>query len=619
LDKIREDDETDKIQVMNQEEGVFLGGEPLKNPRHERFCILWASDREFFGNGTQSYIEAYNIDLKKPGAYNSARVGAQDLLLNPAINSRITQIIDATGLSEPYVDKQLYISITQNADMKAKVCFGADLWEVQQNVIEAVRDNQYVSIASCHGIGKSFLSAHVVHWFLNAFPHSIVLTTAPTARQVEDILWKEINVAYERGKERFDIDGKMLNTRYNIGTDWFALGLSTDDPNRFQGYHADYILVIVDESSGIKQDIFEAIEAVSSTGYVRVLELGNPTDPSGHFASTFASKFYKNFTVSCFHTPNFKPFRVFDVEGNLDMDACCDRLLESTFEDRQEAIVRQSLISPHWVYKALHDWGKDSPMFEARCLGRFPKISNDTLIPLQWALDAVDRKFDWDGNLKDTSLGVDVARYGFDKTVFAKMNGQTLQPLRRWPKTSTVNVSGEIAIEHRDNQFMRIRIDDTGVGGGVTDECMAAGIPVTPVNVGETFNDGLTSDEDDKKQYFNKRSKYAWGLRKRFEEGTISIPNDANLISQLTSIKYSFTPKQQIKIESKEDMKKRLSITDSPDDFDAVMLANADANDGHISDAIHDLEPETEEQKRKEYELQQSYRPVTAGFRDRKF
>lgn len=90
-------------------------------PKQELFCRLYASDREFFGNGVQSYIEAYGVDLTKKGAYLVARVEASKLLTKPNILKRIDEIFEGGGLNNSYVDKQLEKLITQDADFKSKL------------------------------------------------------------------------------------------------------------------------------------------------------------------------------------------------------------------------------------------------------------------------------------------------------------------------------------------------------------------------------------------------------------------------------------------------------------------------------------------------------------------
>ena len=91
------------------------------NLKQKAFCELYTSKSEFFANGTQSYIEAYNIDVSKPGAYASARTKAYQLLTNGDILKHIDSLLDLRGLNDQFVDKQLEFVITQNADLKVKV------------------------------------------------------------------------------------------------------------------------------------------------------------------------------------------------------------------------------------------------------------------------------------------------------------------------------------------------------------------------------------------------------------------------------------------------------------------------------------------------------------------
>lgn len=91
------------------------------SPKQLMFCELFASDREFFGNGTESYIEAYDVDLTKKGAYNGARASASRLLTNANILKKINELLDLEGFNDVAVDKQLKFVIAQNADLSSKV------------------------------------------------------------------------------------------------------------------------------------------------------------------------------------------------------------------------------------------------------------------------------------------------------------------------------------------------------------------------------------------------------------------------------------------------------------------------------------------------------------------
>jgi hypothetical protein len=135
------------------------------------------------------------------------------------------------------------------------------MWDMQQTIIESVRDNPKTTVRSCNGIGKSWVAGRVALWFLNSFPYSIVLTTAPTGRQVEKLIWKEIRTAYSKATEK--LGGTLLPRSPElqiVQEQWYASGFATNDESRFQGYHEDYILIIVDEGSGVPESIFTAIE-----------------------------------------------------------------------------------------------------------------------------------------------------------------------------------------------------------------------------------------------------------------------------------------------------------------------------------------------------------------------
>jgi phage terminase large subunit len=439
--------------------------------------------------------------------------------------------------------------IQENPGWFVREFLGDELWEKQEEILSSVFKNPKTTARSCHASGKSFDAARVALAFLFAYKNSIVLSTAPTWRQVEDVIWKEIRAAH--GRAKYDLGGAILNTRYNLAPDWFAVGLSTDDPDKFQGYHAPHILMIIDESSGVLPAIFEAIEGIGSTGHVRILELGNPTDPTGHFAQTFKSEFYSKIHISCFDTPNFKSIP--DIES----------LKASSQEERLGAVTHPFLITPQWVYERLMEWGEDSPMFQARCLGEFPVEGEDTLIPLRLALKAVEST-----NLGDQSierLGVDIARFGSDKTVLAYRQGNKVVELLRYAKEDTMQTVGRVVQFHRVHPYSLVKDDDAGVGGGVTDRLREMGVPIDPINVGSAAHDP--------EKFLNLRAELYWSMKMRFEAGDIIIPDDDQLVSELTSIKYKLNSRGQIVLESKEDMKKR--GLHSPDSADAVCLAFA--------------------------------------------
>ena len=105
-------------------------------PKQELFCQYYASPGRLFGNGVQCYIEAYGIDIKKnPGAYNSARTCAYELLTRLDIVTRTRELMDLGPMNEATVDKELYFAIAQDGDMKAKVSAIAEFNKVKGRIV----------------------------------------------------------------------------------------------------------------------------------------------------------------------------------------------------------------------------------------------------------------------------------------------------------------------------------------------------------------------------------------------------------------------------------------------------------------------------------------------------
>lgn len=445
-----------------------------------------------------------------------------------------------------------------------KAVLGDTLWKIQIDIMDAIRDYSRVTVKSCHASGKSFVAARIALNFLHAFTNSIVLTTAPTFRQVEDILWQEIRSAFYNARVPDAMFGTMLNTRYDLGDGWFGIGLSTDDPDRFQGYHSNHILVVADEASGIEKNIFDAIEGITSTGYTRVLLIGNPTDPTGYFAETFKHDIWKKITISCFDTPNFSTI------NNL------EQLKNSTEEQRTAAVTNPKLITPRWAYERIMDWGVESPLFQSRVLGMFPEESDDTLIALKYVEKALLQN-NPDGSRKvrigdDWQIGLDVARYGSDRTCFVVRHGSEVIDIIWYQKEDTMKTVGRAKYILRQYPEARLLIDEIGIGAGVVDrlnEDKKFDGRIVGINVANRTQD------DENIKFINMRARFYWKLRERFINNEIILIDRGSVVSDLTNLKYKFRSTDgAIQIESKEDLKKR--GLRSPDIADALTLAFAD-------------------------------------------
>ena len=438
------------------------------------------------------------------------------------------------------------------------------LWPVQAEILKSVRDNARTAVRSCHGIGKTFTAAMCILWFVYTHPKAIVLSTAPTWRQVEKLIWKEIRSAYREAV--IPLGGNLLPKTpelHLIHDEWYAAGLSTNEPDRFQGFHEEHILVIVDEAAGVNLEIFEAIEGILTSSGARLLLIGNPTAIGTPFYDAFTKPGYQTFHVSAFDTPNFTEYGITSED-----------IANDTWQEKAQGIPYPRLITPQWVSDRFKTWGENSAPYQVRVMGNFPTQGEDTLIPLLWIELAMER---WEeaAEGKEVQLGVDVAAYGSDKTVIAVRKGNKLTEMQVYSQKSTRETAGLVQQAARANNTRRISVDEIGIGRGVVDSLEEDGYEGVGVNVAEKSSDS--------ERYHNLRAELWWGLRERLnpEKEPIALPPDDELLSELASVKYKVDARGAIQIESKEDMKKRLGH--SPDRADAVVLAFANTqHEGYV-------------------------------------
>ena len=183
---------------------------------------------------------------------------------------------------------------------------GASPWKKQRDVLRGLRDHDLVAVRSCNGSGKTFTAALATLWWLHMHDEATVITTAPSERQVKDLLWREIRHLHAKNPEY--LGGKLTSTRLELSEKRFAYGFSTDTAGRFQGFHSKNILVIVDEAAEVREFIFDAIFGCLTSENAKMLMIGNPS----RLAGTFYDAFHKNrarwktIHISAFDTPAFR-------------------------------------------------------------------------------------------------------------------------------------------------------------------------------------------------------------------------------------------------------------------------------------------------------------------------
>lgn len=431
----------------------------------------------------------------------------------------------------------------------ARDILGFAAWSKQAEIMEAVRDYPRVAVRSSHGPGKTATAAQIVLWFLKTHRNSRVITTAPTWQQVEQLLWREIRtgVTKANGLSATNVFPPAQVTKLEFAEQWFALGLSTNEPERFQGHHAPFLLLVVDEASGVAEGIFEAAEGFQTAEGAHVLLVGNPTKIGGQFHRAFTTERadWHTIHISTFDTPNYTGEVV-------------------------PADVARSLPRKGWAEEKARQWGEGSPMYQVRVLGNFPSEQSNTAVPLHVVEAAQLRQVHADPHLHLNTIACDVARFGDDETVIATRTGMRVRLTRTYNGKATTETAGWLLREVRKYPPVSVSvvIDDAGVGGGVTDivrEKLAADpqyciVPVTAYNGGHA---AFVPDE-----YPNRRSELWFTMAERLPE--LDLDTDDQLTADLSSPTYKMDSSGRRVVESKDLTKARLGR--SPDRGDAVLM-----------------------------------------------
>lgn len=440
----------------------------------------------------------------------------------------------------------------KDPDFFLRTVMGVDPWPRQLEILEAVRDHKRTTVQSCHAIGKDWTAAHTVMWFLYSHVPCTVITTAPTARQVRHILWGEIRQAHRKLPL-----GRCLTMSLDIHEDWRALGFTASEyePAAFQGFHGKNVLVIVDEAVGIARDIYDAIEGVLSAGFARCLEIGNPTDPNSEFARRARSLNTHTMSISAFETPNFTEFGI--ERKDIDSGEWAEKV-------GRQPLPRPYLITPSWVADQVQRYGWEDPFVISRVLGRFPGAGSNALLRDDWIDGAAQRELVPEGR---RILSCDVAREGDDETVIGFRCGARYRKVYSERQTNLMQLASRLRALWREYQAEEVRVDDDGLGGGVTDRLHELEVPVV------AMRGGMTPNEPER--FANNRAEWHWSIRQRFEDGDIDIDSrDFELIEQLRQFQTGgFSARGAMRMEAKEQYKKRVGR--SPDDVDALVYAFA--------------------------------------------
>ena len=448
-----------------------------------------------------------------------------------------------------------------------------DLWETQRAILRSIAagPRSRTSVKSCHASGKTFDAADAVLWWIAHDRAAVAVTTSPSWLQVVFQIWGEIRRAVRSSRVQFPEPNQTL---LQLSDENFAIGISTNEPERFSGWHGRKVLVVIDEAPGVRAFIHEAIEGIRAGGDVRILELGNPTVPSGPFFDhhTGQRTTWSCLTISAFDTPNLAPLvpatlaKVLPTLAERERDERLVGLLADLSSEQLDQNVRPYLINRRYVLEKWDEWGRSgNPLWDARVMGRFPKQADNALIPLGWLEDAKARPAEDPGGRLE--IGIDVAGPGEAETVVYVRCGAAILAFAAFNQPDPRGEVVHFLQPYKAREHL-IKVDSIGLGYYFLRHLLDLGFTAAGVNVGLPARDT--------ERFVNRKAELYWALRERAEDGALAGLTDEATIAQCCGILYRHDARGRVAVESKDDI--RLRGAKSPDRAEALMLTCADAS-----------------------------------------
>lgn len=448
-------------------------------------------------------------------------------------------------------------------------------------ILESVCNNTITNVQASHGTGKSFCAGFcLILWWVFAV-RGLCITTAPTERQVKQILWSEARKSY--GINKHKLGGRSGELFISLNEDARAFGFTarSTDSNGFQGIHKDKLLLIEDEACGISPEIDEGADACLVGSNNRMLRIGNPLADGTPFAKACKRSHIR---IPAWTHPNVTWAYQEDADG---MHRVKSELKASLFDeqgkvrDRENwgkpaldamevylesigAIEIKGAISVEWLENARSKYGEGSAFWESRVEARFPLDAGQSVIPRRYFLMA-RVKFDqltlpeWQHQLrhKKPRYGLDVGDGG-DPHALSRWQGSVLWAARAQPtlgdELDSGRAAGMIAGEIRIHGTGSVAVDNIGVGAGALDNLKRQGISAKGIRWGLAAKDT--------ERFANLKAEQYWLVREGLEKGELAIAPlgefEDELMEDWANTYYEETPRGQIKIEDKEKTRQRL-------------------------------------------------------------
>ena len=427
------------------------------------------------------------------------------------------------------------IALRNDPVLFVRTCLQAEPQKWQIEALQNIANHNRLSVRSGHAVGKTTFLAWTILWFLLTRPDVKIACTANSASQLEQILWSEIQKWHKRMPVGFQNELEFRTDKITIknAPESFCVARTSrrENPEALQGFHSPNMLFIIDEASGVPDIIFEVAQGAMSTHNAKTVMVGNPNRASGFFYDAFNrnAESWKTMTVSC-------------ADANT--------------------------VDPNYIEEMKRQYGEDSNVYRVRVLGLPPTTDDNAIMGRTLVESAIGR------DVEPTNVmpvwGIDIARMGADRCALCKRKGNIItEPIRHWGGKDLMETVGLIMTEYESVPYKdrpsELLIDSIGLGAGVVDRLVELDLPARGINVAESSS---MSD-----RYMRLRDELWFKCREWLEQKDCLIPDQDELVNELTAVQYEILSSGKFKVESKEQMKKRGYR--SPDIADALMLTFA--------------------------------------------
>lgn len=473
-------------------------------------------------------------------------------------------ILDAMrSASEAIAQQELNQRYKYDIALWAKDKLGYTLWSKQIEIAKALIKYRRVAVKSGHGVGKSMVASVILAWWVDTRQDvdSLAVTTAPTQNQL-DIIWE-----YTRDHHR---KAELLG-RITLDNEWkndldmqraFGRKPANTNIHAFQGQHRRQgVLALMDESCGIPESIFTAVDAITTGRYDAALAIGNPDDINTPFGEIWKSDdpSWHKITINSYDSPNI------------------------TGEDFPEE-ASGGLVTLEWIESRKRAWGEDSPRFKSKVLGEFSMDGTNSLFS-EGTLTTGRTTTHLPAQDSRPILGVDVARMGEDYSVIYSYHDGRLRLVDKWAKADATETTARIVRWAFELNAKEVRIDGVGLGGPIQDF-------VTRDSENRFVTIGIVGNaaSPDLDKWINARAYYYDTMREDMRNGKIDIDDaDKDLSDELGDLEYHFrNARNALQVASKEEI--RLKTGKSPDFADAALYACLDPGID-VTDPVNQARP----------------------------